>query len=142
METQTNYINELSLRVYQGIGEQQLQDFFIDAKPLMNMDELAVHITEKLGNYLSKEEQDQLVSDNLGGIVIDDEELKFSVVKLGIQLAALNVNHSIEKALTSKDFVGDNPYSVLTHPRMFMLYKFYDEQMGIKLNSNSLGNLI
>jgi hypothetical protein len=141
METQINYIDELSLRVYQKIGEQQLQDFLINGNPLMNTDELAVHITENIDSYLSKEEKDQMVRDNLGGIVCDSERIKSAVIRVCIQLAALNVNHCIEKSLTSQDFAGDNPYSALTQPRMFMLYKFYDEQFGIKLQPKNLGEL-
>jgi hypothetical protein len=141
MKAQINYINELSLRVYNKVGEQQLQDFLINGNPLMTLEEIAVHIRENLDNYLSIEEQKILVHNNLGGIVVDDEKLTYSVLKFGIYMAALNVNQYIEKALTSTDFVGDNPYSVLTHPRMFMLYKFYDEQFGIKLQPKNLGEL-
>jgi hypothetical protein len=32
------------------------------------------------------------------------------------------------KTLTSEEFAYDNPYSVRTIPRMFMMYKYFDEE--------------
>lgn len=68
MKEQTNYINELSMRVHMKNGEKQLEDLLLTGKPLMTHEELVKHITDNLGEYLSIEEQNLLLQQNLGGI--------------------------------------------------------------------------
>jgi hypothetical protein len=136
MKTKTNLINELSLRVYQKIGEEQLKSLLMDGKPLMTHDELTKHISVNLNDFLNTEEQKQLIIDNIYNV--DDEKIKSLMIKLAIEMAAGYVQSAIEKALTSEDFVGDNPYSALTVPRMFMMYKYYNEKSEVNLNTKSL----
>jgi hypothetical protein len=139
MKTQINFISELSLRIYQKTGEEQLRGLLLEDKPLMTSDELVQHITENMGEYLNAEEQEQLYIKNL--YHVDDEGIKSLLLKLAIEMAATYVQNAFENALSEKDFVGDNPYSALTAPRMFMLYKYYDEETHIKLNPDNLGEI-
>jgi hypothetical protein len=139
METKSKFINELTQRVYNKIFEQQLHRTIIDFSTPLETYELANIIYVYLDDYISPEEQDNLISDDFDGI--ECEDAKSLIIKAGIELAAINLHMALDKALTDKVFVGDNPYSVFDNPRMFMLYKYYDEQMGIKLNSDTLGTL-
>jgi hypothetical protein len=100
----------------------------------MDIDEISDHISNNLNVYLTSEEQQQLILDNIG--FIDNDEINSSMLKLSIALAAVNIHTAIEKALTSKDFVGDNPYSALSNPRAFIVYKYFHEQIGVKLGVN------
>jgi len=135
--TKTNLINELSLRVYNRLGEQQLTGLLMHGKPLLTPDELTQHITENLNDYLSPEEQKQLLADNLYNV--DDEYIKSLMMKLAIEIASAYVHTAIEKALTAEDFVGNNPFSVHSNPQMFMMAKYFDEELGVKLNIKDSG---
>jgi hypothetical protein len=140
MKPKTKLINELSLRVYQKIGEEQLKGLLIDGKRLMNHDELTQHISDNLNEYLNTEEQKQLLADNLYNI--NDEKIKSLMLKLAIEMASAYFQTAIEKTLTAEDFVTNNPYSVHLNPQLFMMYKYYDEELGVKLNSKSISDLL
>jgi hypothetical protein len=51
-----------------------------------------------------------------------------------IQVAALKINQEIRNSLQKLDGGVDNPYSVFTHPREFVIRKYLIEQMGMKFN--------
>jgi hypothetical protein len=136
--TKTNLINELSLRVYSSIAEKQLINLLIDGQPLMEVEEISEYIKNNLDEYLCLEEQKQLVIDNLG-IKTDNEELKSMVLDFAIELAGLYVYAAIQKALSSTEFVGDNPYSVQSNSQLFMMHKYFDEKLGVKLSYRDSG---
>jgi chromosome condensin MukBEF complex kleisin-like MukF subunit len=137
METKINYINELSLKVYQKIGEEQLKGLLIDGKPLMEIEEISEHINSNMDDYLCSEEQKQIVVDNIGNV--DNEELRTKTLNFAIDLAALYVYTAIQKTLSSTEFIGDNPFSALTNPKAFMIHKYYDEKLGVKLRFRDSG---
>jgi hypothetical protein len=139
METKSKFINELTQRVYDKIFEEKLNRTLIDFLPPLETCELANIIDVYLDDFISPKEQDDLISDDFDGI--ECEDAKSLIIRAGIELAAINLHMALDKVLTDKDFVGDNPYSVFENPRMFMLYKYYNEQMGIKLNPDSLGEI-
>lgn len=139
MKEQINYIDELSARVYLKNAETQLENLMLKGKSLMTHEELAQHITENLSEYLSTEEQNQLLQQNLG--CIEDESVKSLMMKIAIDLAALSVTNAIEKVLTEERFVGDNPFEFKKNPLLFMLYKFYDERFGVKLTKDDAGRI-
>lgn len=139
MKTKSKFINELTQRVYDKVYEEQLHRTLIDFLTPLETYELANIIYVYLDDFISPEEQDDLISDDFDRI--ESEDAKSLIIKAGIELAAINLHMALDKALTDKDFVGENPYSVFENPRMFMLYKYYDEQMDIKLNPDSLGEL-
>lgn len=132
METRTNLIKELSLRVYQKIGEEQLKVLLMDGKPLMKHDELIQYINDNLNEYLTAEDQKQLFIDNLYNI--SDEKIKCLLMNLAIEMAAGYVQNAIVKALSIEDFFGDNPFSVQSNPQLFMIHKYFDEELEVKLN--------
>jgi hypothetical protein len=99
MEIQTNYIKELSLRVYNKIAEPLFIDFLMNGKPLMEVYMIANHIEKNLDDYLSAEEQKQLIIDNLGAYN-DDEKGKATMIQLAIAIAACDVHSAIERKLT------------------------------------------
>jgi hypothetical protein len=135
--TKTNLITELSLRVYNKLGEQQLTGLLMEGKPLMTHDELTQHIRNNLNDYLNNVEQKQLIIDNIG--IFDNEDIKSSMIKLAIEMAAVYVKQAIENALTDKDFVGNNLYTVQSNPKLFMMHKYFDEELGIKFNIKDSG---
>ncbi len=128
----TNLITELSLRIYNKIGKQQLLNLLIEGLPLITNDELIQHIQDNFDEYLTKEEQDELIIENI--YHVENEKVNQLMTRLAIELAACYVLETIEKILSANDFVKDNPYSVLSNPQMFMLHKYFDEEMGIKVN--------
>jgi hypothetical protein len=134
METHTNYINELSLRVYQKIGEQQLRGLLSEGNPLMTDNELVIHITDNFDEYLSAEEQEQLYTHN--HYHVEDEGIKSLLLKIAIEIAASTVQRSFEKVLSEESFSEDNPFEIKKNPLMFMLYQFYDENFGANLRKD------
>ncbi len=139
MKTKSKFINELTQRVYDKIFVEKLNRTLIDCLPPLETYELANIIDVYLDDFISPKEQDSLILDDFDGI--ECIEAKSLIIKAGIELAAINLHMEIDKVLADKDFVGDNPYSIFENPKMFMLYKYYNEQMGIKLNPDSHGEL-
>jgi hypothetical protein len=139
METPINYTNELSLRVYQKIGEQQLRGLLLEGKALMTSDELIQHITENIGDYLSAEEEQQLYTNNLHQC--QDEEIKSLILKVTIEVAASFVELAFEKTLLDEHFVKDNPFEIRKNPLLFMMYRYYDENFGVKLSKDEAGRI-
>jgi hypothetical protein len=127
----TNLINELSQRVYQKIAEQQLTGLLMEGKPLMTGEELKQHITDNLDEYLSPEEQRKLLADNLFNT--DDENIKSLTMEFAIEMAAAYVQLLIKIALSNKNFIGNNPFSVHSNPQMFTVAKYFDEELGVKI---------
>jgi hypothetical protein len=99
METQKNLIDELSLRVYNKIAEPLFIDFLMNGKPLMEVYMIANHIEKSLDDYLSAEEQKQLIIDSLSAYN-DEEKDKAAMIQLAIATAASNVQKTIEMKLT------------------------------------------
>jgi hypothetical protein len=108
MKTQVNLIDELSSRVYKKIAEPMFIDFLMNGEPLMERYVIANHIEKNLDDYLSADEQKQLITDNHGEDK-DDDKGKAIMIQLAIAIAACDVYTEIEKKITDNDFAGDNP---------------------------------
>ena len=131
METMTMY-SSLTNRVYNTIGEEQLKNLLLEGQSLWPVDEIAECIKNNLTDYLSPLEQQQLIQETFG--FSGNSEINSLALSLCIELVAADVHQALRKAVTSKEFIGDNPFSPLAEAKMFMLYKFYNEHLGVKLN--------
>ena len=47
-----NITNQLMSRVYNDIGEKQIENLLLDGKPLMTHEEIAEHIKKHIDDYL------------------------------------------------------------------------------------------
>jgi len=61
------------------------------------------------------------------------------MMKLAIEMASGFVQNAIIKALSNEDFVGNNPFSVHSNPQMFMMAKYFDEELGVKFRLRDSG---
>lgn len=127
-----NIFNELTRRVVCKIADEQVTSLFIERKPLMNITEIVNYLEENINSYLSMDELEQLVNTHsLFGHIDEPREI---IIKIFIVELAVNVISTINIALKDKDFVGDNPFDPLKNPYAFMIYKFYNEKLGVKFN--------
>lgn len=98
----------------------------------MEVEELTDHINCDINKYLSAQEQSLLVLQN--HLDISNDNHRCSILKFAVEMAAVYVRTAVEKVLLNKKFVGDNPFSPIEHPASFMIWKFWYEQMGVKLS--------
>jgi hypothetical protein len=94
----TYFIDELSLRVCKKMVEEQLISYLVKDESLLENEELVREIKNNLDDYLSPEERTKLLIKDLGDI--DNEEANGLMVRLAIEIAALDLQMSIYKALT------------------------------------------
>jgi hypothetical protein len=94
----TYFIDELSQRVHNKLVEEQLICYLVKENPLLENEELVREIKNNLDDYLSPEEQTQLLIKDLGDT--DNEEVNDLMIKIAIEIAALEVQIAISKALT------------------------------------------
>ncbi|MGD0581489.1 MAG: hypothetical protein ABR974_00935 [Bacteroidales bacterium] len=99
MKAQINLIDELSSRVYNKIAEPLFIDFLMNGNPLMEVYMIVNHIEKNLDDYLSTEEQKQLIINNLSAYN-DEEKGKSTMIHLAIAIAACDVHTAIEMKLT------------------------------------------
>jgi hypothetical protein len=97
MNTQTCFIDELSSRVCKKLVEEQLICYLVKDEPLLENEELVREIKNNLDDYLSPEEQTRLLIKDLGDI--ENEEVHDLMIRLAIEIAALEVQMAIYKAL-------------------------------------------
>ena len=133
------YLRSIEEKIFDAVYIQQTGGLLLHGKPLMNNEDLAMHIENNINSYLSEEEIDNLIIRNIGSNY--DEKLKNLVLDVLVQVAALKVNQAINTLLLKMDG-GDNPYSVFTQPKEFMLHKFMKEQMGLQLTNSDLSKLL
>jgi len=122
----------LTQRLYDDIAPKQIENLLFKGKKIMDVEQLTDNIISNINKYLSGQEQDQLVIQNHLDISNDDQRSSF--LKLAVSMAAVYVHTAIEQVLLNEKFVGDNPFSPIEHPASFMIWKFWDEEMGVKLD--------
>ena len=94
----TYFIDELSQRVRNKLVEKQLISYLFKDEPLLENEELVREIKNNMDDYLSTEEQTRLLIKDLGDI--ENVELHDLMIKIAIEIAALDVQMGIYKALT------------------------------------------
>jgi hypothetical protein len=94
----TCFSDELSQRVHNKLVEEQLICYLVKDEPLMENEELVREIKNNLDDYLSPKEQTQLLIKDLGDT--DNEEVNDLMIKIAIEIAALEVQMAIYKALS------------------------------------------
>ena len=129
---ENNISNVLEQKIFDVIFNQQTEGLLLHGKPLMNNEELAEYIANNLNNYLTEEEINELVYNNMGSLF--DENTKAMFLKLYCLIAALKIDQAINTSLLKLDGGGNNPYSVFTQPKKFLWHKYMKEQIGVKLN--------
>lgn len=132
MKDKTNLNEVLTTRAYNHIVYEQLKSILLEGNKLLEIEDIAKLITENIDDYLTTDEQKQLIINAVGRN--DIEKLNSGAINITIQLAAINIHSALEKALENKDFVGDNPFSIKKNPKAFMLHKYFNEKLGVKLN--------
>jgi hypothetical protein len=93
----TYFIDELSLRVRNKLVEEQLISYLVKDEPLLENVELVREIKNNLDDYLSPEEQTQLLLKDFGDI--ENEEFIDLMIRAAIEVAALEVQMAISNAL-------------------------------------------
>jgi len=96
-----DFINELSKRVYDNLGEKFIKDLQLYGTPLPNDNDLTNHIRIGLNSYVSPEEQKKYLSDNLGDF--EDDEVNSMMMKVATNMAALNVLMKIRRKLETEN---------------------------------------
>jgi hypothetical protein len=114
----TSFIDELSKRVYDKIGEKLLRDLQVFGIQLPDEKGLANYIRFDYADYVSPEEHDQYLIDNLGDFNNDDANSL--MIDLAIHMAALGVLIKIRKELTNKNLIIENSLSELDDPKEFI----------------------
>ena len=132
MKNNETITNQLMSRVFNDIGEKQIEKLLLDGIPLMTHEQIAEHIKEHLDDYLSVEEQKQLVIEVQGRSISD--EIDYLSLKVAIKLNSVYLQEAIEKIIANKSFMGNNQFDPITNPKMFMLSKYFEEVKGVKLN--------
>ena len=94
----TYFVDELSLRVRNKLVEKQLISYLVKDEPLLENEELLREIKNNLDDYLSPEEQTRLLIKDLGDI--ENVELHDLMIRIAIEIVALEVQMGIYKALT------------------------------------------
>ena len=93
----TYFIDELSQRVRNKLVEKQLISYLVKDEPLLENEELVREIKNNLVDYLSPEEQTQLLLKDFGDI--ENEEANDLMIRLAVEIAALEVQMAISNAL-------------------------------------------
>jgi hypothetical protein len=114
----TKFIDDLSLRIYDDLGEKFIRDYLTNGLPLPDEKELAYYITNAMGIYVSPDEQKQYLLDNLGDFA--DEDVNSLMIRIAIRIATLNVRMRIRKELTNKNLIIENSLSELDDPKEFI----------------------
>lgn len=125
-------IDKLAERVYKDVAPDQLKKLLVDGKSLMDNKELTSYVKENLNKYLTAGEKNQLILEYISSN--KNKEMNVWVLNKAIETVVLYVKKAIEDQLKSTDFISDNPFSPFKNQKMFLLYKFYNEQLGGKLN--------
>jgi hypothetical protein len=97
----TNFIDELSFRVYDNLGEKFLREYQLFGTQLPDENELANYIGLAIDMYVSPDEKKQYLIDNLGEF--DDEDVNSLMIRIAVRMAALDVHMKIRNALTTKN---------------------------------------
>jgi hypothetical protein len=93
----TYFIDELSQRVRNKLVKNQLISYLVKDEPLLENEELVREIKNNLVDYLSPEEQTQLLLKDFGDI--ENEEFIDLMIRAAIEVAALEVQMAISNAL-------------------------------------------
>jgi hypothetical protein len=93
----TKFIDELSTRVYDDISVIIISDFEHFGIPISSESIIVSHIKHNLGRYVTPEEHEQYLIENLGSLKIDDACTLLT--KLAIHMAALEVIIRLKKRL-------------------------------------------
>lgn len=128
----TNFNEILTTKAYNHIGNEQLESILLEGNKLLEIKDIAKLITDNLDDYLTADEQKQLIINSVGRD--DIEELNSGTIYFAILSAAINIHAALKKALENKDFVGDNPFSIIKNPKAFMICKYLGEKHGVKFN--------
>jgi hypothetical protein len=125
-------VDVLTQRVYNDLAFKQIENLLMKGKKLMNEEQMKDDIRCNINKYLSSQEQDQLLIQNQ--LDISNDEHRSKMMNYAVSMAVAYVHSAIEHVLMNEKFVRDNPFSSLEHPASFMIWKFWDEEMGVKLN--------
>lgn len=122
-------------RAYVRVITPMVQELFMNGKPLMDSTELTEYLRENIHEILNEEEKEQLIKSQIPYYEKDNDIINDGIINLTLFLLANDLISKIKQVINSKKFAGDNPHDPIKNPQMFMMWKFYDEEMGVKLNT-------
>jgi hypothetical protein len=128
----TNIIEVFKTRALKSIAEDQLEKLLIEGKPIMEEEDMFYYIKRNINNYLSPEEQHELISQSIR--ITNNTDMNAIIMSIAIRKVAQDVHEALMRTIKSKSFVGNNRFNPITEPKMFMLSKYFEEVHGIKMN--------
>lgn len=123
------YMDLFTERVYDDLGKEIVSGMFLGDKKMMEISEIEVHVNANLNKYMNDDELKCLILEQIG--TCEHEELNIMVIQCTILLVSLNVHSLIKSALLDERFTKGNPFSPISNPKAFIIYKYFREQFGM-----------
>ena len=100
-------------------------EYLNKGKQSMDVHQLGAYIHSNIDRYLNEEEKMGIVASQLSKC--DNEAFNQLIILDAAYAVALKIISDINKKLMENDPKQNNPYDAITHPLLFMLWKFCDE---------------